>query len=249
MMGKVSGGRRISMLLGVPGWRRMKPFRSSVRIIRRTEGGMVEMALDVGRRVGARHVGVGMDEGQVLPLLLGEVRACLPLSFGFRPGLRQGGKARTYVIGRLSQAERDELTRMLGMANTPPASSSGRRFCWRPMLAAGRGDCPDSQGQSLHCRPNEAALRGRQSGTGTDRRASSGADRKLTRKEEACWWRPHAPSAGRPQTRDADTAGRHDGQAHRSTTACRARPCAAGWPRTISSHGAGICGAFPGRWR
>src|SRR3954468_21906844 len=28
------------------------------------------------------------------------------------------------------------------------------------------------------------------------------------------------------------------------TTACRARPCAAGWPKTTSSRGAGICGAF-----
>ncbi len=36
----------------------------------------------------------------------------------------------------LSQAERDELTAMLGGASTPPASLSGRRFCWRPMEAA-----------------------------------------------------------------------------------------------------------------
>src|SRR5207302_10084645 len=28
-------------------------------------------------------------------------------------------------------------------------------------------------------------------------------------------------------------------------TACRARPCVAGWPKTTSSHGAGTCGASP----
>jgi len=39
-IGKLSGGRRISMLLGTPGWRRMKPFRSRVTIIWWTDGGL-----------------------------------------------------------------------------------------------------------------------------------------------------------------------------------------------------------------
>src|SRR5271166_2258691 len=30
------------------------------------------------------------------------------------------------------------------------------------------------------------------------------------------------------------------------TRACRARRCAGGWPKTVSSLGAKICGAFPG---
>jgi hypothetical protein len=39
-MGKFSGGKRISMLRGTPGWRRMKPFRSRVTIIWWTDGGL-----------------------------------------------------------------------------------------------------------------------------------------------------------------------------------------------------------------
>ena len=36
----------------------------------------------------------------------------------------------------LSQAERDELTAMLGGGKHAARSSKGRRFCWRPMEAA-----------------------------------------------------------------------------------------------------------------
>lgn len=36
----------------------------------------------------------------------------------------------------LNQAERNELTAMLGGGKHAPASLSGRRFCWRPMEAA-----------------------------------------------------------------------------------------------------------------
>ena len=39
-MGKFSGGKRISMLRGTPGWRRIKPFRSRVTIIWWTDGGL-----------------------------------------------------------------------------------------------------------------------------------------------------------------------------------------------------------------
>ena len=39
-IGKLSGGTRISMLLGTPGRRRMKPFRSRLTIIWWTEGGL-----------------------------------------------------------------------------------------------------------------------------------------------------------------------------------------------------------------
>jgi len=63
------------MLLGTPGWRRMKPFRSRATIIWGTEGGLTR-ALDVsfGGRL-SEHVGIGMDECEVVPLLLGEARA------------------------------------------------------------------------------------------------------------------------------------------------------------------------------
>jgi hypothetical protein len=39
-MGKFSGGKRISMLRGTPGRRRMKPLRSRVMIIWWTDGGL-----------------------------------------------------------------------------------------------------------------------------------------------------------------------------------------------------------------
>ena len=51
--------------------------------------------------------------------------------------------------------------------------------------------------------------------------------------------------AGGPRPLDAGAAGRRDGQADRARRACRARRCAGGWPRTISSPGAGTCGASP----
>jgi hypothetical protein len=53
----------------------MKPFRSRATIIWGTEGGLTR-ALDVsfGGRL-SEHVGIDMDECEVVPLLLGEARA------------------------------------------------------------------------------------------------------------------------------------------------------------------------------
>src|SRR5215208_5344977 len=62
------------MLRATPGWRRMWPRRSSVRTIWCTEGGLSwKWRLHVGLGRGtAVDAGIGVDEGQVLPLPRGE---------------------------------------------------------------------------------------------------------------------------------------------------------------------------------
>src|SRR5206468_12939452 len=62
------------MLRATPGWRRIWPRRSSVRtILVHGRRGELEMALHVGLGRGtAVDAGIGVDEGQVLPLPLGE---------------------------------------------------------------------------------------------------------------------------------------------------------------------------------
>src|SRR4051794_32443108 len=62
------------MLRATPGWRRTRPRRSSVSTIWCTEGGLTpEMALHVGLGRGtAMDAGVGVNEGQVLTLRVGE---------------------------------------------------------------------------------------------------------------------------------------------------------------------------------
>jgi hypothetical protein len=52
----------------------MKPFRSRATIIWGTEGGLTR-ALDVSFGGLSEHVGIDMDECEVVPLLLGEARA------------------------------------------------------------------------------------------------------------------------------------------------------------------------------
>ena len=62
------------MLRATPGWRRIRPARSRLRTIWWTEGGVTRkwrcMSASAGGRPNMRRIGV--DEGQVLALLLGE---------------------------------------------------------------------------------------------------------------------------------------------------------------------------------
>src|SRR3954470_21518840 len=62
------------MLRATPGWRRIWPRRSSVRTIWCTEGGVSWKwrCMSVSARGTAVDAGIGVDEGQVLPLPLGE---------------------------------------------------------------------------------------------------------------------------------------------------------------------------------
>ena len=87
----------------------------------------------------------------------------------------------------LSQIERDELVVMLGGGKaTRPASSSGRRFCWRPMGAAATRRLP---GPSVPASPPSGRTKRRFVEGNLERALSEeprpGAERKLTGKEEA----------------------------------------------------------------
>ena len=74
----------------------------------------------------------------------------------------------------LSQAERIELTALLERRQTRgPQAQAGADFAGGRCWGQRRGDCPDRQGRRLDCVPNQAALRGRQSGAGAERRAAS----------------------------------------------------------------------------
>ena len=71
-MGKFSGGKRISMRLAA---NETVPFEGDDHLVDRRWAD-TEMALDVGfsGRL-SEHVGIGMYESEVVPLLLGQVRA------------------------------------------------------------------------------------------------------------------------------------------------------------------------------
>ena len=59
------------MLRGIPGWRRMRPARSRVRVDRGWGDAEVTLHL-VFRGRSPMHAGVGVDEGQILALPGGE---------------------------------------------------------------------------------------------------------------------------------------------------------------------------------
>ena len=152
-----------------------------------------------------------------------------------------------YAIGsNLSQAERDELD---GAAERRqacrPASSSGRRSCWRPMPAAATRRSPAASGSSGSTvyRTKRRFVEGNLEAALSEE-PRPGASRKLTGKEEALLVATacSSPPAGRARWTLELLAGR-DGQAHRARRACRARRCAGAWPRTTSSRGARTCGA------
>ena len=147
----------------------------------------------------------------------------------------------------LSQAERDELTAM---------SSGGKRAARKlkraQILLAADAGCSDEEiartvavsGSTVV--PDQAALRGRQSGAGPERGAAPWRGAQAHRQGGS----PAGGNRLRQALRRAAPAGRWScwptpWSSSPSTRACRARRCAAGWPRTISSRGAGTCGAFP----
>ena len=70
----------------------------------------------------------------------------------------------------LSQAERDELMAMLGGGKHAARKLKRAQI----LLAADGGRRDDRDCQPLHRRPDQAPLRGRQSGAGLERGAASG---------------------------------------------------------------------------
>ena len=79
-----------------------------------------------------------------------------------------------------AEAERDELTVMLGGGKTPPQAQAAQSLRGGRWGGCDAGDCPDRQCQPLHRRPDEAPFRGRQSGAGLERGAVSGRRAKST---------------------------------------------------------------------
>ena len=118
----------------------------------------------------------------------------------------------------LSQAERDELTAMLSKGKR-----AARKLKRAQILLAADAGCSDEEiartrgGGRFHRVPDQAALRGRQSGTGAERGAASwgGAQAHRQGRSLAGGNGLRKPSRGsRPL--DAGVAGRRDGQAHRA---------------------------------
>src|SRR4051812_15295676 len=145
----------------------------------------------------------------------------------------------------LSQAERDELTAMLGGGKHAARKLKRAQI----LLAADRSRRDEEIARTVRISLSTVGRTKRRFVEGNLERALSeephpGAERKLTGKEEALLVATACakpPAGHKPWTLTllADTMVKltdHE--------ACRARPCAAGWPRTISSHGAGTCGAF-----
>ena len=101
----------------------------------------------------------------------------------------------------LSQAERDELTAMLG-----GGKHAARKLKRAQVLLAADGGCRDEEiARTVSVSLSTVGRTKRRFVEGNLERALSeeprpGAERKLTGKEEPCWWRSHAP---RPPVGDA----------------------------------------------
>ena len=118
----------------------------------------------------------------------------------------------------LSQAERGELTAMLS-----GGKHAARKLKRAQILLAAdagaqrRGDCPDRGGRRLDRLPDQAALRGRQSGAGAERGAAAWGGAQAHRQGgSAAGGDRLLEPAGGPRPLDAGAAGRRDGQAHRA---------------------------------
>src|ERR1700682_6367544 len=163
----------------------------------------------------------------------------------------------------LSQAERGELTAMLSKGKR-----AARKLKRAQILLAADAGCSDEEiARTMAVGGSTVYRTKRRFVEGNLERALSedprpGAERKLTGKEEAllvatACANPPEGRARRPLELLAQPpprvapAGRWNcwptpWSSSPGTRACRARRCAGGWPKTVSSHGAGICGAFPG---
>ena len=146
----------------------------------------------------------------------------------------------------LSQAERDELSTML----------SGGKHAVRKLkraqilLAADAGSGDEEIARAVAVGGSTVYRTKRRFVEGNLERALSeeprpGAERKLTSKEEALL--VATACASPPEGRARWTLALWPARWSSSPTmrACRVRRSAAGWPRMISSRGAGTCGAFP----
>jgi hypothetical protein len=116
----------------------------------------------------------------------------------------------------LSQAERGELSAMLS-----GGKHAARKLKRAHILLAADAGSSDNEIASIVAVGGSTVYRTkRRFVEGNLERALSeeqrpGAERKLTCKEEACWWQRPARVLQRPRPVDAGTAGRRNGQADR----------------------------------
>src|SRR5947199_3875345 len=176
------------MLRATPGWRRIWPRRSSVRTIWCTEGGVSWkwrcMSVSAGGRPWTR--GIGVDEGQVLPLPLGELFADIATrSIHLRLSRRRGKMNIRYRV-ELSEAERSELGSLLR-----GGQHAARKLKRAQILLAADAGVPDETiAQSLGVGGSTVYRTKRHFVEGTLGEAlheepRPGAKRKLTGQEEA----------------------------------------------------------------
>src|SRR5438270_11234029 len=131
----------------------------------------------------------------------------------------------------LSQAECDELTAMLSKGKR-----AARKLRRAQILLAADAGCSDEEiARTMEVGGSTVYRTKRRFVEGNLERALSedprpGAERKLTGKEKPCWWRRLAQPLRRvaPAGRWSFWPGRWSSSP--TTTACRARRCAGGWP-------------------
>src|ERR1700716_1187027 len=147
----------------------------------------------------------------------------------------------------LSQAERDELTAMLSKGKRAARKLKRAQI----LLAADAGRSDEEIAHAVAVGGSTVYRTKRRFVEGNLERALSedprpGAERKLTGKEEALLVATAcaSPPEGRARWTLELWPGRWSSLP--ITRVCRAKRCADGWPKTVSSRGARICGAFPG---
>jgi hypothetical protein len=145
----------------------------------------------------------------------------------------------------LSQAERGELTAMLSKGKR-----AARKLKRAQILLAADAGCSDEEiarpvavGGSTVYRTKRCFVEGNLERRGARIRALGRSASSPVRRKP-CWWQRLAQTLPK-----VEPAGRWNfwptpWSSSPNTKACRARQCAGVWPKTVSSHGARICGAF-----
>ena len=125
------------------------------------------------------------------------------------------------------------------------ASSNGRRFCWPP--TRGPATMISRPAWALAARPSTGPSSASCAATWRRRCARNRALEQAgssQAKRKPCWLRPPVPSRRRAAPVGRWSCWPASWSGSPSTAVSPVRPCADGWPRTISSLGARTCGAF-----
>src|SRR3954453_11375759 len=202
--------------------------------------GELEMALHVGLGRGtAVDAGIGVDEGQVLPLPLGELFADIATrSIHLRLSRRRGKMNIRYRV-ELSEAERSELGSLLR-----GGQHSELRSCWRPTPGCRTRPLPRASVWAVPPSTGPSATSWRAlSGKPCMKSPVPAPSESSPARRKLFWSRPRAPARPRAALAGPSNCSPARWCASPSTIASRANPCAGAWPRTSSSPGARRCGA------